>query len=161
MNRSLAKECFSKEVPHLKGLFSRFVSSKGKETTWEAHFDNTKVPFMEIYNFVLPDNFEPHDQENIIISLANYPDSPPNGIYIHKNSKNIRKVEEALGGHVMSTTYYAKDNFSSIEEQGWRWVCFHMENSSWKYNFDNPLKGDCLYGYIQLLFAALNGNYTK
>ena len=161
MNRSLAKECFSKEVPHLEGLFSRFESCKGGLTTWEAQFD-AEVPYFQISNFTLPENFEPNDQETIIISLANYPDSPPNGIYVHKKStRNLEKIKSALEGHVYDSTHNTEDNLEALKSNGWKWICFHMENNSWRYNFRNPIKGDCLYSYLLLLFAALNGNYTQ
>lgn len=161
MNYSLAKKYFEKEAPSLHRLFSRFESSSGEPVTWAARLD-AKVPYMEIKNFPLPDSYCPKDYEDIIISLANYPDSPPNGIYIHKNSiTNLEKIKSALEGHIYDITYNAKDSYKNLEDKGWLWICFHMENNSWKYNFDSPMKGDCLYGYLLLLFAALDGNYTK
>lgn len=161
MKRSLAKQFFAKEAPYIKKLFSRSGSTKGGATSWLVEFD-ADVPFMEIFNFPLPDGYLPKDHEDITISLANYPDSPPNGIYIHGDSKtNIRKINEAIGKHVHDKTYYAQDNFEKFEKKGWKWVCFHMDNNSWNYNFETPIKGDCLYSYLLLLFAALNGKYTK
>lgn len=161
MKRYLAEKSFAKEAPHIKKLFSQSGATQGGMTSWKVFFEE-KVPYIQINNFPLPDSYLPKDYEDIVISLANYPDSPPNGIYIHGDSKsNIRKINEAIGKHVYDTTYYAQDKYEQLEKIGWKWVCFHMGNSSWKYNFDNPIKGDCLYSYLLLLFAALNGNYTK
>jgi len=160
MNKSLTKKMFEKEAGHLTNLLNRFQSSGGNPSGWEACLD-TEVPYLIIYNFTLPEKFEPKDQEDIVISLANYPDSPPNGIYIQKTStRNLSLIKESLKGHIYDKTYNTEDEIKTLEKN-WDWICFHMKDNKWKYNFEEPLKGDCLYGYLLLLFSALDGKYTQ
>lgn len=162
MNKELTERYLKQELSYLFKYFDRFDSPQNKKITVDVFILNVPIPYIKINNFPLPDKFAPNDQETIIISLANYPDSPPNGIYVHKDSsKTLRLIEDSLDGHIHNKTYNSDHEMQKLEEHGWRWVCFHLKDNKWKYNLNNPIKGDCLYSYIKLLSAALDGNYQQ
>ncbi len=166
MNSKSVKEFIRKEVPYIINLLSRMEDSRGNTANAEFFIDGYEIPYLSIENFVLPDRFAKNgheDHEDIIIFLPNFPSTPPNGVYVPTDSPHLEEIKTALGGHVYGHNYNAmpEDSFDEVHTDGYTWVCFHYENNIWHYDFDNPMKGDCLCKYIETVFLALDGKYIK
>lgn len=144
-----------KEVPYLSNMF------QGLDAKIIVHTSGLDVPYLHIKNFPLPDRFLPKDKEDILISLANFPRTPPHGIMIRPDSVNAEKIASILDGHVYSSVIGSEEDYSLAQSLGYRWVCFHYADKKWVYIKDNPMQGDCLVKYIQLLFYALDGKYLN
>lgn len=99
--------------------------------------------------------------DNIVIITSDYPDFPPRGVHFHKNSPNLEIFQQALNSHVfdgiLGVSHKHKDEIKQLEDQGWMWMCFHYDDYRWNFNSRNIKSGDCLYKYIEMLFARLSG----
>lgn len=156
------------ELPFLEDLFENYDGELGLEIFIRDEADRPlDVPYIEFQPFMLPDacdgiKFEP-DAIDMIVPLENYPDYPPNGVFVKKDDPNRSNFERALGGHVYSQQlHYAnaapeKTYTEDLENDGWYWVCFHYRSGQWKFNPNDIRRGDCLAKYIKRLFDTLSG----
>jgi hypothetical protein len=119
-----------------------------------------------IGGFPLPDDFTP-DHIDLLFVIAGYYEVPPASIHIPANSPNRQQITDRLGGHVQHNSSLVLDHtpasyrkyVEELAKQGWDWICFHHRDLSWKLNPNNLLAGDCLYKFIENIFAALSGGH--
>jgi hypothetical protein len=150
------KKYIDMELPHICDFLDKFqFSTAGIESVISIDSDYVK---MGIKNFPLPDEYRP-DYEDIAIIIAEYPNSPPTGIYVKDISLNISKIKEKMNySHVYDRAKY--ENYSFVYDvPGWTWICFHYENHSWKFNFSDFRSGDNLTKFIKGVYANLSGNF--
>jgi hypothetical protein len=118
--------------------------------------------------FPLPDDYS-IDQIDLLFVICGYPDLPPAGVHIPSTTPNKEQIREHLGGHVMATSSYVLDHtperyrkyVEELNKQGWDWICFHFKDWSWNLKPYNLLSGDCLFKYVENVFAALSGGYRN
>lgn len=124
--------------------------------------DNTLI----IRSFPLPDDYS-IDCLDILFAVCSYPDFPPAGLHIPSNTPNRQQIREHLGGHVMANSQHVLNHtperyrqyVEGLARDGWDWVCYHFHDWSWKLKPHNLLAGDCLYKYVENVYAALSGGH--
>jgi hypothetical protein len=141
-------------------------------TRFLVHFDSqTRTLELDedaliIRAFPLPDDYS-IDQIDLLFVICGYPDLPPAGVHIPSTTPNKEQIREHLGGHVMATSSYVLDHtperyrkyVEELNKQGWDWICFHFKDWSWNLKPYNLLAGDCLFKYVENVFAALSGGH--
>jgi hypothetical protein len=135
----------------------------GRERSLELD-DNTLL----IRAFPLPDDYSP-DHIDLLFVICGYPEVPPAGVHIPAKSPNRQQIRDHLGGHVQANSTLVLDNtpasyrkyVEELAKQGWDWICYHYKDWSWQHpmNPNNLLAGDCLYKFIENVFAALSGGH--
>jgi hypothetical protein len=116
--------------------------------------------------FPLPDDYAT-DHVDLLFVILGYPDIPPAGVHIPSKTPNREQIREHLGGHVLANSTYVLNHtperyrkyVEELAKDGWDWVCFHFHNWTWTLKPHNLLSGDCLYKYVENVFAALRGGY--
>lgn len=146
----LITHCFLSEFP-------------GKSRTLEM--DETTLI---IRAFPLPDSYTP-DHVDLLFEITGYPVLPPAGVYIPATAPNRDQIAKHLNGHVMTRTpsyvldripINSRKSVEQLAQQGWgSWLCLHYVQWSWRLNYHNLLRGDCLYKFIENVFAALSGGH--
>lgn len=143
-------------------------------TRFLVHFDSQPRTLeldedaLIIRAFPLPDDYS-IDQIDLLFVICGYPDLPPAGVHIPSTTPNKEQIREHLGGHVMATSSYVLDHtperyrkyVEELNKQGWDWICFHFKDWSWNLKPYNLLSGDCLFKYVENVFAALSGGYRN
>lgn len=121
----------------LELIATRFLGTfPGRRRSLELD-DNTLL----IRAFPLPDDYNP-DYIDLWITISGYPNVPPPSINIPSNSPQHQQLDKHLGGHVFDSG----------------WICYSY-NHSWKLNPNNLLAGDCLFKFVENIFAALSGGH--
>ena len=113
--------------------------------------------YLLIANFPLPDNYDP-DYVDLLIVTVGYPDVPPAGVHVPVELENLREMGRRLGGHIMPDENLPKSykqHVHELERHGWRWICYHYNDWQWQLNPNNLLSGDCLFKYVESLYAVL------
>ncbi|MGH8653937.1 MAG: hypothetical protein ACREYE_17990 [Gammaproteobacteria bacterium] len=143
-------------------LITRFLSEfPGKPRALEMD-DN----YLLIGAFPLPDSYAT-DHVDLLFVISGYYLVPPAGVHIPRDTPNRQQIADHLGGHLMpGTSSHLLDHIptssrKSVEELAdhFDWVCFHYQDWTWKFNPLNLLSGDCLYKFIENVFAALAGTH--
>ena len=141
----------------LELIATRFLGEfPGRDRSLELD-DNTLL----IGAFPLPDDYSP-DYAEFLFIISGYPEVPPAGIHIPSDSPLRQQIAKHLGGHVYGRGLIPESDLKYIEKftkYGSEWTCFHYESYSWKLNPNNLLAGDCLYKFIENVFAALSGGH--
>lgn len=144
-------------------LISRFLADfHGKPRSIEL-----KHNYLLISAFPLPDSYAT-DHVDLLFIITAYYDLPPAGIHIPRNTPNRDQIIAHLGGHVTSgtpsyvlehTPAIYREEVKKLADLGWDWICYHYKNWTWKLNSQKLLAGDCLFKYVENIFAALSGNH--
>lgn len=108
--------------------------------------------------FPLPDDYTP-DRVDLLIVTLGYPDVPPAGVHIPSNTPNRGQIADRLGGHVYNSVPSSLREHVEELDGRWTWICYHYSDWVWRLNPNNLLSGDCLYKYIENVFAALSGGH--
>src|SRR5205823_4639631 len=106
--------------------------------------------------FPLSDDYNP-DHIDLLFIISGYPDVPPAGIHIPSQSPLRQQIAEHLGGHVHGRGVFPESDLKYVvkfNKHGCDWLCYSYHNHSWKLNPNNLLAGDCLYKYVENIFAA-------
>lgn len=151
-NKKYLRGLIRKEAPYIVELLSRMEGNQGNIASAEFFIDGYEIPYLLIENFVLPDRFAKNgyeDHEDILIPLHNHPYNPPFGFYIPTNSPHLSEIKKLFGLYALH------------DSNGYTWIDFAYNLERWDYNFDNPIKGDCLCKFIESIFLALEGKYLK
>jgi hypothetical protein len=138
-------------------IASRFLCEfPGRERSLELD-DNTLL----IRAFPLPDDYNP-DHIDLLLVISGYPEVPPAGIHIPSQSPLRQQIDKHLGGHVHGRGSLPESDLGYVEgltNYGRDWLCYSYHNRSWKLNPNTLLAGDCLYKFIENVFAALSGGH--
>lgn len=119
--------------------------------------DNTLL----IRAFPLSDDYTP-DYTDLLIVTRGYPDASPAGVHIPSKSPNLKQIANHLSGHVMDNILSRfREHIEELVDSRWSWVCYHHKDWGWRLNPNNLLAGDCLYKYIENLFAALSSGHRE
>ena len=98
-----------------------------------------------IERFDLPRNFNRQASRLLIALPDDYPEMPPEDLYIQKHLKKNGKIPE----------HYFEDDFgdNNIRRMGYAWYSIHF--TKWNPSFRSIIKGDNLLTAINALFDAL------
>jgi len=151
------------------GYVREFLNDFSQEPKREIVLDKN-LDWVILKNFPLPDSFQngfrkvqfAPDYEDILLVTTQYPNCGPWGIHIKKDSPNDVAIAQALGGgHVYGGVMGGRtSDYASVVDKDWKWVCFHTDNQSWNFNYNNLRAGDCLWKYIITLFAGFQGKFA-
>lgn len=113
-----------------------------------------------IENFPLPDHYRP-DFSKLAIVTVGYPDVPPAGVHVPgDDARRLSKIRSALGGHVFRASELPssyRDKVEELDDFGMEWVCYHYDGWAWDLDPRDLLQGDCLYKYVENVYAAISG----
>jgi hypothetical protein len=151
-----------KEFPQMLQFFQNHNIDKPKliydfETPGEYWL---KVDFPLPKQVVLGDGNEytyPYEKESVLFVLNNYPDTPPIGFHIPKNSPNIQVLEKIFGTHMYDNAVLENDHVESNLEKDWHWICFHYQDNIWNFNRRDIKEGDSLSYFFHYIFYKLSG----
>ena len=144
-----------------------------------AFFQNHNIPQPEItydfdipgeswfkVDFPIPDKIlmedgelyhYPNEKESFLFILNHYPDTPPIGFHVAKNSKNIDVLEKIFGTHMYDNAILEQDHVQTNLEQNWHWICFHYQDNEWNYNRQDIKEGDNLSYFFNYIYYRMSG----
>lgn len=156
---------------HRRELLERdllLFNAKFPSAEVDIYPDKGHVEYIVIKNFHLPETYTSRKgkekyyvspTEDIVVILADYPDSGPHGVHIRRDSLNRKKIEKALRrGHVFDEKLGGSEDTTELEKLGWDWLCFHYDRE-WDFRPKNINEGDCLAKYFINLYVALSGEF--
>ncbi len=159
---SVAERYLQKEFP----LMLNFFKDRGVDPTINYEFDTPGEYWMQL-DFPLPKYafYEkdgkivkykfPNSIEPIVIVLNGYPDIPPIGFFIEKESPNKKVFQEVFKDHLFDKPFFSNKNVKEFFKDNWHWICFHYENFEWNFNRFDITKGDTLTSYLYAMFYKL------
>jgi len=107
--------------------------------------------FIIVRNFPLPDKYHP-DSIDLVLITTGYPQAPPQGMHVLKNSKNEHLLDQLQNkfGHT-----YSDAMVSEAEDiDGYSWICVHYQDFKWHFDLDF---GDNIYKLLSIFSALLEG----
>ena len=99
----------------------------------------------------------PYDKESFLFVLNNYPDTPPIGFHVAKDSRNIKVLEKIFGTHLYDNAVLENDHVDSNLERDWHWICFHYQDQQWNFNRNDIKEGDSLSYFFNYIYYKLSG----
>ncbi len=160
----VAENYFTQEFPQML----QFFQDRGVEPTVTYDFETPGEYWMQI-DFPLPrvSYFEkdgkvkkytfPNAVEPLVIVLNGYPELPPVGFFIEKNSPNIELFKEVFQNHLLDSAHFVSDRVKQFFERHWYWICFHYKDNKWNFDRYDIAKGDNLTSYLYAIFYKLAG----
>ncbi len=108
--------------------------SNGSPRVVSAH---PRGEYVKVLNFPLPDGYQP-DAIDLLLVTTQYPGIPPYGMHVlQRNNERLLEQLQNTFEHVFL------DGFPSAEEiPGYTWICYHYQDNQWRFNANNPAKGD-------------------
>lgn len=156
------EEYLSKEFPLMLKFFKeRGISNpkvtydvtKAGEKWLRVDFPLPKQCIMENGHIYTP----AYDKEAIIFVLNHYPDMPPIGFFVTKQSKNIAFFNQVFESHKYDEAILEEDSVSKALKNDWYWICFHYSGNQWKFNRNNIMEGDSLTYFMYYLYYRMKG----
>ncbi len=99
----------------------------------------------------------PYDKESFLFVLNNYPDTPPIGFHVPKDSLNIKMLEKIFGTHMYPTAILENEHVESNLERDWHWICFHYQDNDWNFKRNEIKAGDNLSYFFNYIYYKLSG----
>ena len=158
----IAEYFLSKEFPYMMQFFHKHGVSQ-PQITYE--FETVGEYWLKV-DFPLPKQVTlddgsvytyPHDRESILFVLNSYPDTPPIGFHIPKESRNIEAMEKIFKTHLYESAILENNHVSESLKKDWYWICFHYQDNSWNFNRNDIREGDSLSYYMQYIYYKLAG----
>lgn len=110
----------------------------------EVEYDGDDFRWVYIPYFDLPEGFNAKDGELLIELPKNYPFSPPQNFFLHKDIKTFE-------GYSIDH-YYPKPSMSKYHDKGWAWFCIHIKK--WRATED-IMQSDNLLTCVDLVYINL------
>jgi hypothetical protein len=127
---------------------NRHLASFGSPGTRKAVLDSS-FEFIRVLGFPLPRGYAPLSVDMVII-VADFPQSPPYGLYLLNSDRaQVKKITSLFGdAHVQSWT-------TPEAIPGYAWICYHYQRGRWSYRPDAPDLGDNLAKFLRSFAAEL------
>ncbi len=161
----IAEKYIQKEFPQMLKFFQNH-NIRDPKVTYD--FDTAGEHWLKV-DFPLPEKVlvknggeykYPYDKESFLFVLNNYPDTPPIGFHVPKDSLNINVLEKIFGTHLYPNAILEADHVESSLKRDWHWICFHYQDNNWNFKRDDVKEGDSLghfFNYIYYKLAGIQG----
>ena len=138
------------EVTRIKQYLDSFEPAvNGRARTVQL---GSTAEFLIIRNFPLPDGYRP-DYIDMLVMTDAFPAIPPIGIYVLNSDDNASLIKQ------LSHEYSAFENEALHDApaiRGYTWICYHYTNNTWRYQGQNPTRGDNISKFLAGFFAELS-----
>jgi hypothetical protein len=111
----------------------------------QVDYDGEDFRWVHIPYYELPPGFNEPVGELLIELPKNYPFSPPQNFFLHKDIKTFE-------GYSIDH-YYSNPSMSKYYEKGWAWFCIHIKK--WK-AVNDIIQSDNLLTCIDLVYTTLS-----
>jgi hypothetical protein len=101
--------------------------------------------YLLIRNFPLPNRYRP-DHIHLLLLTADYPAQPPQGFHLPSGHPALKAIRRHLHAY----------EAGAASAGGWSWLCWHYAGHSWRLDARRLMDGDCLYKFVESIFAVLN-----
>lgn len=110
-----------------------------KQAGMRVDWDYEEGSWVLVRDFRLPSGLGRSSTDVLILIPPDYPNTPPNGIYVDQGLKLPSHYFEHKGTH------------NPLGDKGWAWYCFHAEGHTggWRAS-TRILEGDNLLKYLKL-----------
>lgn len=129
---------------------NRYLASYGSPGA-KAVLDNS-YQFIRVLGFRLPRGYAPASADMVII-VADFPGSPPYGLYLLNSDRaQVKKIKSLFGFfHVTGVSWATPEAIP-----GYTWICYHYAGSRWSYRAEAPALGDNLAKFLRSFAVELD-----
>ena len=158
----IAEVYLQKEFPLMLQFFKEH-GIEDPEATYD--FDKTGEYWLTV-DFPLPEYARmpdgtqyrfPSRSEPFLFILNSYPDTPPIGFHVSKDSPNIQALETIFATHIYHRALLENEHVGDSLENGWHWICFHYQDQSWQFNRNDIEEGDNLSYFMHYIYHKICG----
>jgi len=98
-----------------------------------------------------------HDKEAFVFVLNRYPDAPPIGFFVTKESAHTELFDRIFETHKYGRAILEEEHVSEELEKHWDWICFHYNDNQWNYSRSDVTQGDSLTYFFYYIYYRLVG----